>query len=192
MVSTSLVTQMIEMFYMWPFCITTLFFTCSLSGGFPLIPLPFSHPTAKRSMNMTQANQANEQLIVHFSKPRLPAPKPQGPPPPPTTAPVPAGTRTPPKPAPRAQTANLKRPPLKKPGAKAPNCPPPLPPPLQGKAVPSVAQWEKWRVILLVVTFHLSGVMCRCTTGPHDITIGCVYRCNTHRCCVTILKPEKD
>lgn len=176
--------------------------------GLPLIPLfSFSHRTAKRSFNKTPSNQANEQLTVHFSKPRPPAPpKPQAPPQP-TTAPAAADARARPTPAPRAQPASLKKPPLKKPGVKAPNCPPPLPPPSQGKAVPSVAQWEKWRVpsinrvnFLVVVlkeelfsglTFHLAGVMYSCTPGRHDITVGCGYRCNKHasdhnQCCVTI------
>lgn len=106
-----------------------------------LIPLfSFSHSTARRCVNVTQANQANEQLIVQFSKPRPLTPKLQAPPPPTTAAPVAADTSARPTPAPRAQTASLKKPAPKKPGVKAPKCPPPLPPPLQGKAVPSVAQ----------------------------------------------------
>ncbi|XP_042363259.1 SH3 domain-binding protein 1 [Plectropomus leopardus] len=102
----------------------------------------------KRTFNTTKGNQANEQVTVQFSKPRAPAPpKPQGPPPPitapaptPAPAPAPADTRTQPKPAPRALPANVKKPAPKKPGLRAPNCPPPLPPPSQAKEVPSIAQ----------------------------------------------------
>lgn len=92
-----------------------------------------SHPTAKPS------NQAHEQLSVQYSKAR--APKPQAPPPP-TRAPVTAdATKARPIPAPRGPTASLKKPPPKKPVLKAPNCPPPLPPPSQRSAVSPVAQW---------------------------------------------------
>ncbi|XP_060885134.1 SH3 domain-binding protein 1 isoform X1 [Labrus mixtus] len=89
----------------------------------------------KRSFNMNKPLQPNEQLAVHYSKPRVPAPAP------PSKAPVAAETRTqPPTPAPRGQTLSLKKPPLKKPGLRAPNCPPPLPPPSQAKGVPSIVQ----------------------------------------------------
>ncbi|XP_074476702.1 SH3 domain-binding protein 1 [Sebastes fasciatus] len=98
----------------------------------------------KRTFNPTKANPASEQLTVLFSKPR-PPPPPKAPPPrtttTTTTAPAAVDTRTPPTPAPRAQSANsVKKPPPKRPGVRAPNCPPPLPPPAQPKAVPSLAQ----------------------------------------------------
>ncbi|XP_035518609.1 SH3 domain-binding protein 1 [Morone saxatilis] len=92
----------------------------------------------KRAFNLNKANQGNEQIAVQFSKPRPAAPPKLQAPPPPTTAPAAADTR--PTPAPRAQTTSLKKPPPRKPGVKAPNCPPPLPPPSQAKAVPSIAQ----------------------------------------------------
>ncbi|XP_041818071.1 SH3 domain-binding protein 1 [Chelmon rostratus] len=94
----------------------------------------------KRTFNVNKANQGNEQLTVQFSKPKPPPPPKLQAPPPPTTEPAAADTRNQPIPAPRAQPANLKKPPPKKPGLKAPNCPPPLPPPSQAKAVPSIAQ----------------------------------------------------
>lgn len=100
----------------------------------------FSHPTAKRCYKLNKDDHANEQPTVQYSKPRPAAPpKPQAPPPP-TTAPAAADTRTQPTPAPRTQTASLRKPPAKKPGLKAPNCPPPLPPPTQTKVVSSLAQ----------------------------------------------------
>ncbi|XP_044034707.1 SH3 domain-binding protein 1 [Siniperca chuatsi] len=104
--------------------------------AFVKITSPFK---PKRSLNLNKANQPNEQLTVQFSKPKLPTlPKLQTPPPPPAE-PAAADTRTQPTPAPRAHPANLKKP-LKKPGLKAPNCPPPLPPPSQAKVVHSLAQ----------------------------------------------------
>ncbi|XP_068439063.1 SH3 domain-binding protein 1 [Clinocottus analis] len=92
----------------------------------------------KRSFNPTKANQANEQVTVHYSRPSVP-PKLQAPPLP-TTAPAAVNTASQPTPAPRAQSTIVRKPPPKKPGLKAPKCPPPLPPPSQVKAVPSLAQ----------------------------------------------------
>ncbi|XP_031153807.1 SH3 domain-binding protein 1 [Sander lucioperca] len=87
----------------------------------------------KRSFNLTKAGQANEQLTVQYSKPP-PPPKLQAPP---TSTPAAVDTPIQPTPAPRAQLAGLKKPPLKKPGLRAPKCPPPLPPPSQAKEIPS-------------------------------------------------------
>lgn len=101
------------------------------------ITLPYK---PKRTFNV---NKANEQVSVHFSKPKASVPpKVQAPPPPsiPAAPATPADTGTQPKPAPRAPPTNVKKPPPKKPGLKAPNCPPPLPPPSQAKEVPSIAQ----------------------------------------------------
>ncbi|CAJ1080622.1 SH3 domain-binding protein 1 isoform X2 [Xyrichtys novacula] len=104
----------------------------------------------KRSFNLNKPLQPNEQLSVQFSRAKPPVFPKQAPPPPnPTTTPAPAQTptqappvaetKTLPIPAPRGQ-AGLKKPPPKKPGLKAPNCPPPLPPSSQAKEVPSIAQ----------------------------------------------------
>ncbi|XP_029977364.1 SH3 domain-binding protein 1 isoform X2 [Sphaeramia orbicularis] len=132
----------------------------------PIVEAPPDSPVAfvkitspykpKRTFNVSKTNHATEQVTVQYSKPRAPVPpKPQAPPPPspaittntntststipapeaPTAAPE---TRTQPTPAPRAQSAGLKKPTPKKPGLRAPNCPPPLPPPV--KEVPSIAQ----------------------------------------------------
>ncbi|XP_068161634.1 SH3 domain-binding protein 1 [Antennarius striatus] len=89
----------------------------------------------KRSFRVTQANKANEQLTVQFSKPRAPPPPKLVGPPPPTT-----DTKTLPTPPPRAPPAPLRKPPPRKPGLKAPNCPPPRPPMSERSTVPSVAQ----------------------------------------------------
>lgn len=102
-----------------------------------------SHPAAKRPFNTNSTfSQSDEQPTVLFSKSRPPAPpKPQDPPP--AVAPqdlAAADTRTRPTPAPRASSSQPKKPPAKRAGLKAPNCPPPLPPPPHGKAVPSAAQ----------------------------------------------------
>ncbi|XP_049915200.1 SH3 domain-binding protein 1 [Epinephelus moara] len=91
----------------------------------------------KRCFNVTKGNQDNEQVTVQYSKPKAPVPPKLQAPPPPTTAPAAADTRTHPTPAPRAVSANLKKPAPKKPGLRAPKCPPPLPPPSQAKEVPS-------------------------------------------------------
>ncbi|XP_038590993.1 SH3 domain-binding protein 1 [Micropterus salmoides] len=105
--------------------------------AFVKITSPFK---PKRCYKLNKDDHANEQPTVQYSKPRPAAPpKPQAPPPP-TTAPAAADTRTQPTPAPRTQTASLRKPPAKKPGLKAPNCPPPLPPPTQTKVVSSLAQ----------------------------------------------------
>ncbi|KAM9336173.1 SH3 domain-binding protein 1 [Symphorus nematophorus] len=124
---------------------------CSDQGQLePILEAPPDSPKAlvkitspykpKRCFNVSKPNQANDQVTVQFSKPRPPPPPKLQAPPPPTTAPVAADTRTVPTPAPRAQPGNLKKPPPKKHGLKAPNCPPPLPPPSQAKEVPSIAQ----------------------------------------------------
>lgn len=120
--------------------------SCSILciGGFLIVLLSFiSLLIAKRTFNV---NKANEQVSVHFSKPKASVPpKVQAPPPPsiPAAPATPVDTGTQPKPTPRAPPTNVKKPPPKKPGLKAPNCPPPLPPPSQAKEVPSIAQWEK-------------------------------------------------
>ncbi|KAM6963698.1 SH3 domain-binding protein 1 [Tautogolabrus adspersus] len=107
----------------------------------PVASVKISSPyKPKRSFNMNKPLQPNEQLTVHYSKPKLPAPPRVQAPAPPSTTPVPAETRTQPTPAPRGPTLSLKKPPLKKSGLKAPNCPPPLPPPSHAKGVPSIAQ----------------------------------------------------
>ncbi|XP_056893626.1 SH3 domain-binding protein 1 [Takifugu flavidus] len=86
------------------------------------------------------SNQAHEQLSVQY-KARTPAPpKLQAPQPPARTRVALDTTNSRPIPAARSQTGTIKKPPPKKPGLKAPNCPPPLPPPSQGNAVPPVAQ----------------------------------------------------
>ncbi|KAM8836781.1 bargin isoform 2-T2 [Spinachia spinachia] len=92
-----------------------------------------------RTFNRTKANQANEQLTVQYSKLRpLVPPKAQAPASNPAAA---TDTATQPTAAPRAHLASVKKPQApKRPGVKAPNCPPPLPPPSQGKAAPSLAQ----------------------------------------------------
>ncbi|XP_054454350.1 SH3 domain-binding protein 1 [Anoplopoma fimbria] len=105
--------------------------------AFVMINSPYK---PKRSFNPTKANQANEQVTVQYSKPRPEVPPKLHVPPPPTTAPAPVDIATQPTPAPRAHSASVKRPPPKKPGLRAPNCPPPLPPPSQVKAVPSLGQ----------------------------------------------------
>ncbi|XP_032357400.1 SH3 domain-binding protein 1 [Etheostoma spectabile] len=95
----------------------------------------------KRSFNLTKAGQDNEQLTVQFSKPRpLQRPKLQAPLPAHTSVPAAVDTRTQPTPPPQAQSTGHKKPPPKKPGIRAPNCPPPLPPPSQAKEIPSLAQ----------------------------------------------------
>lgn len=94
----------------------------------------------RRTFPLSKSNQPNEQVTVQFSKPKLPPPlKSHAPPPLIAPATVP-DTRPHPTPAPRGQQASMKKPPPKKPGLKAPNCPPPLPPPSQAKEVPSMAQ----------------------------------------------------
>ncbi|KAM9832342.1 SH3 domain-binding protein 1 [Neosynchiropus ocellatus] len=68
--------------------------------------------------------------------PKFPKPKPPGPqrqPAPPSSS---AATAL----MPQDQSNDPKKPPPKKPGLRSPNCPPPLPPPSQGKVVPSAAQ----------------------------------------------------
>ncbi|XP_047465571.1 SH3 domain-binding protein 1 [Mugil cephalus] len=118
----------------------------------------------KRIFNSSKGNEASEQVTVHFSKPRAPLPPKAQAPPPPTTAPAPqlptaapapppptttpaplppstapATANTRPRPAPRSQPSIHKKP-VKRPNLKAPNCPPPLPPPTDAKEVPSMAQ----------------------------------------------------
>ncbi|KAM3591420.1 uncharacterized protein V6R79_001855 [Siganus canaliculatus] len=132
----------------------------------PILEAPQLSPTAlvkinspykppKRSFSTNKADQAKEQLTVHFTKLRLQAPTPlsaapppptaAAPPPPaaapplPTNAPVSGDMMTKPKPAPRGQ-ASVRKHPVKKPGLRAPSCPPPLPPPSQAKTVPSIGQ----------------------------------------------------
>ncbi|KAM7381999.1 hypothetical protein PAMA_012731 [Pampus argenteus] len=83
------------------------------------------------------ASKANEQMTVQFSKVKLQAPPPPPHTPPPAAA---ADTRTQPMAAPQAPPANVKKVPPKKPGRKVPNYPPPLPPSLQDKDTPSIAQ----------------------------------------------------
>ncbi|KAF3704654.1 SH3 domain-binding protein 1 [Channa argus] len=111
----------------------------------PILEAPPDSP--KASLKITSPNKPKrfphktEPMSVQYSKPRPPGPSNlPGPPPPPTTAPATADIRTQPTPAPRAQTTSIKKPPPRKPGVKAPNCPPPLPPPTQAKEVSSVAQ----------------------------------------------------
>ncbi|KAM4715750.1 SH3 domain-binding protein 1 [Anableps anableps] len=96
----------------------------------------------KRTFNLTKTNQASEQMgAVQFTKPKTPGPPRAQAPPLPTTEPVTTATPdTTPKPAPRAPPTGVKKPPVKKVGVRAPNCPPPLPPPSQPKQLPSVAQ----------------------------------------------------
>ncbi|XP_068610518.1 SH3 domain-binding protein 1 [Brachionichthys hirsutus] len=94
----------------------------------------------KRSFKVTPANKANEQLTVHFSKPRPPPPPKLKVPPPPSTVPVATDMKTLPIPPPRAPSATPRKPPPRKPGLKAPNCPPPRPPMSETKTVPSAAQ----------------------------------------------------
>ncbi|KAK2820856.1 hypothetical protein Q5P01_023815 [Channa striata] len=112
----------------------------------PILEAPPDSPTAFLISSPNKPKRAyvphktNEQVTIQFSKTRPPGPPNLQAPPPPTTAPVATHTRTHPTPAPRAPTASTKKPPLRKPGVKAPNCPPPLPPPTQAKEVPSVAQ----------------------------------------------------
>ncbi|TKS90092.1 SH3 domain-binding protein 1 [Collichthys lucidus] len=95
----------------------------------------------KRSFNMNKPIQPNEQLAVQFSKPRPPGPP--GPPGPPKlqapAIPTTTDKKALPVPAPRTQSI-IKKPPPKKAGLKAPNCPPPLPPLSQAKEVPTIAQ----------------------------------------------------
>ncbi|XP_026206522.1 SH3 domain-binding protein 1 [Anabas testudineus] len=85
-------------------------------------------------------NKNNEQVTVQYSKQKASGPPKLQAPVPPTTNPATVDTRSQPKPAPRAQTTSVKKPAPKKPGVKAPNCPPPLPPPSQTKEVPTIAQ----------------------------------------------------
>ncbi|KAM8889681.1 SH3 domain-binding protein 1 isoform 1-T1 [Synchiropus picturatus] len=75
----------------------------------------------------------NDAVVPKFPKSKAPEPPRHQAPPLPSSA---AGTAV----MPQDQPANLKKPPSKKPGTRSPNCPPPLPPPSQGKVVPTVAQ----------------------------------------------------
>uniref|UniRef100_A0A3Q2XTJ0 SH3-domain binding protein 1 n=1 Tax=Hippocampus comes TaxID=109280 RepID=A0A3Q2XTJ0_HIPCM len=91
---------------------------------------------AKRSISVRKANEADEPFAVHYSKPKAPVPpKPRASVAPPATV----GTQVT-RPPPTAQPVGLKKPPVKKSGLKAPSCPPPLPPALQSKEAPSIAQ----------------------------------------------------
>ncbi|XP_061666767.1 SH3 domain-binding protein 1 [Syngnathoides biaculeatus] len=85
----------------------------------------------KRNTSVRKANETNEPLTVHYSTTRGPVPpKPR----------APTDGNQPTRPPPPARPVALKKPPVKKPGLKAPSCPPPLPPALQSKQAPSVAQ----------------------------------------------------
>ncbi|KAM9837372.1 SH3 domain-binding protein 1 isoform 2-T2 [Aulostomus maculatus] len=89
---------------------------------------------------ISKANQADEAVTVHYTKPKAPVPpKLQAPPSPlTTTASVnPEIQMTAP---PSVQPTGPKRPPPKKPGIRAPNCPPPLPPQSQAKEIPSMVK----------------------------------------------------
>lgn len=102
-----------------------------------------SHPAAKKFFNVNSTSgKPDEEPAVLFSKSRPPAPPKRPVPPPPAAPPAleAADTTTRPMPAPRASSSQPKKPPAKRAGLKAPNCPPPLPPPSHGKAVPSAAQ----------------------------------------------------
>ncbi|KAM4624138.1 bargin isoform 2-T2 [Polymixia lowei] len=91
----------------------------------------------KRSFNLNKMPiQANEEVVVQFSKPRAPLPPKPLAPARPTTFQTAADPKPQPEPSPRAQLPGKKPTVLKRPGLKAPTCPPPLPPP----SVPSVAQ----------------------------------------------------
>ncbi|XP_019719960.1 SH3 domain-binding protein 1 isoform X2 [Hippocampus comes] len=93
-------------------------------------------PKPKRSISVRKANEADEPFAVHYSKPKAPVPpKPRASVAPPATV----GTQVT-RPPPTAQPVGLKKPPVKKSGLKAPSCPPPLPPALQSKEAPSIAQ----------------------------------------------------
>ncbi|XP_069012145.1 SH3 domain-binding protein 1 [Embiotoca jacksoni] len=107
----------------------------------PKVLVSFTSPyKPKRNAILNKPNPAGEQVTVQFSKPRpTPPPKIQAPPNQ-TAAPAVADTKPKPGPRPPPPPGSFKRPPPKKPGLKAPNCPPPLPPPSQAKEVPSIAQ----------------------------------------------------
>ncbi|XP_058476588.1 SH3 domain-binding protein 1 isoform X1 [Solea solea] len=110
---------------------------CSDQGQLePILEAPPDSPKASvisspsKSTRSFQQNKASEHITVQFSKPKASVSSKQPPPPP-------AAKDTKPTPPPRAQTTSFRKPPPKKPGLKAPNCPPPLPPPSQAKEVPS-------------------------------------------------------
>ncbi|XP_056153249.1 SH3 domain-binding protein 1 [Lampris incognitus] len=96
----------------------------------PRAKLKIASPCKPRRSFCKGPIQANEQVVVQFSKPRTSAPQ----------RPVPTDAKSQPEPSPRAQIPVLKKTPVKKPHVKAPTCPPPLPPSLEGKQVSSVSQ----------------------------------------------------
>lgn len=95
----------------------------------PRAVVKMASPYKPRRSFISKTQQQNEQAVAHFSKPRAPvAPRIQTVAPPASVTPSP-NAQTRPTPPPRSQLTNLKKAPPKKPGLKAPNCPPPLPPP---------------------------------------------------------------
>nr|XP_057917265.1 SH3 domain-binding protein 1 [Doryrhamphus excisus] len=82
--------------------------------------------TPNKPKRCASVRKANEPMTVLYSKPKAPVPpKPRAP-----LAPTATHSGTPGV-TPPVQPAGLKKPPFKKAGLKAPNCPPPLPPPVQ-------------------------------------------------------------
>ncbi|XP_049614122.1 SH3 domain-binding protein 1 isoform X2 [Syngnathus scovelli] len=90
----------------------------------------------KRSFSVRKANEPHEPVTAHSSTLKTSAPPKPRDRPAPTTTDRTQVTRPPPP----AQPVGHKKPPIKKPGLKAPSCPPPLPPALQSKEAPSIAQ----------------------------------------------------
>lgn len=103
----------------------------SLNAFVKITPTPFK---PKRSFVPSKAGEANEAATVQFSKQNFPPlPKAEAAPVPPVARAVKDG-KPQPTPMPRGKPPNARKPVPKKPELKAPNCPPPLPPPARAKA----------------------------------------------------------